>query len=86
MPDFFSGPVVCNTGPILGLFRVGQAGLLPRLFPQIWVPRAVVNELVLAPYADAARLRQELAGFSIADTEVPPVRCCWRNWMLEKQR
>jgi len=28
MPDFFNTPVVCNAGPILGLFRVNQVGLL----------------------------------------------------------
>jgi uncharacterized protein len=72
MPDFFSAPVVCDTGPILGLFRVGQVGLLPRLFPQVLVPRAVVDELVQAPYADVAALRRELESFTLVDPPVQP--------------
>jgi uncharacterized protein len=72
MPDFFSGPVVCNTGPILGLFRVGRVDLLPRLFPRVLVPRAVVNELLLAPFADVAELQRELGAFSIVDLPSQP--------------
>jgi uncharacterized protein len=72
MPDFFNGPVVCNTGPILGLFRVGQVGLLPRLFPKVMVPREVVTELLAAPYADALELEHELAAFETVDLKGGP--------------
>jgi hypothetical protein len=35
MPDFFGQPVVCNTGPLLALYRVSQLALLAKLIPQV---------------------------------------------------
>ena len=63
MPDFFSQPAVCNTGPLLGLYRVRQLDLLTKLLPEVIVPREVAEEIVLAPHADAAALAKELARF-----------------------
>jgi hypothetical protein len=36
---------ICNTSPLLYLYRVGSLDWLPRLFTEIWVPNAVVIEL-----------------------------------------
>ncbi|MBD1876574.1 DUF3368 domain-containing protein [Nodosilinea sp. FACHB-131] len=42
MPD---RPVVVNTSPLLYLHQVSQLGLLPRLYQQVQVPTAVIQEL-----------------------------------------
>ncbi|MGQ9554029.1 MAG: DUF3368 domain-containing protein [Anaerolineae bacterium] len=36
---------ICNTSPLLYLYRIGAMEWLHRLFGSIWVPRAVVSEL-----------------------------------------
>ena len=41
MPD----PVICNTSPLFYLHRLGCLGLLQKLYQQIVVPQAVVEEL-----------------------------------------
>lgn len=43
MPD---GPIVCDTGPLIGLSLVDQLHLLPRLFDSVVVPRAVHSEIM----------------------------------------
>jgi predicted nucleic acid-binding protein len=46
---------VCNTGPLIALAKIGQLGLLPRLFAQVMVPAGVIGELSAAtrlPEAD----------------------------------
>lgn len=72
MPDFFSHPAVCNTGPLLGLYRVRQLGLLSTLFPELVVPREVAEEIVLAPHGDAAALAKELARFTVLERYADP--------------
>jgi uncharacterized protein len=72
MPDFFSQPAICNTGPLLGLYRVRQLELLTKLLPEVILPREVAEEIVLAPHADAAALRGELARFTVLDTYAQP--------------
>ncbi len=71
MSDFFSQPIVSNTGPLLGLSRIGQMGLVARLFPQVILPREVVNELFLIPQGDAEELRQQLTHFTLTTASVP---------------
>ena len=46
--------VVLNASPLITLFRSGQAGLLPRLFPHIVVPNAVWREVVMDEKEDLA--------------------------------
>ena len=53
MPDFFSRPVVCNTGPLIGLGRAGLAHLPGRIFPSVLVPETVVSELLAGVAPDA---------------------------------
>ena len=72
MLDFFTQPVVCNTGPLLGLSRVNQLGLLVRLFPQVLIPREVADEIILAPHADADALKRELSQFTVLDAAAAP--------------
>jgi len=40
MPD-----AICNTSPLLYLYRIEVANWLPQLFDEIWTPRAVIREL-----------------------------------------
>lgn len=72
MPDFFSQPVVCNTGPLLGLSRVNQLELLAKLFPQVILPREVAHEITETPHADAAALARELSRFTVLETAAAP--------------
>lgn len=52
MSPYFDGPVVCNTGPLIGLARVGLAHLPLELFPELIVPDAVRGELLVADSPD----------------------------------
>jgi len=36
---------ICNTSPLLYLYRIKAIDLLPLLFEEVWVPEAVVEEL-----------------------------------------
>ena len=72
MPDFFSQPVVSNTGPLLGLSRVDQIGLLRKLFPEVIIPREVADELLVAPHTDRAALSAALSSFTVLDTPASP--------------
>ena len=65
MSDLFSRPVVCNTGPILGLSRVGHVSILRRLFPEVLVPREVIDELLANPHEDRTDPLRELDGFVV---------------------
>ena len=39
------GPVVCDTGPLIALSLVDHLQLLQRLYPQVLMPRAVLDEV-----------------------------------------
>src|ERR1700694_4551812 len=36
---------ICNTSPLLYLYRIGAVEWLPRIFTEIWTPTAVLEEL-----------------------------------------
>ena len=36
---------ICNTSPLLYLYRIGTIDWLPKLFGEVWAPSAVVEEL-----------------------------------------
>ena len=36
---------ICDTSPLLYLYRIGTIDLLPNIFEEIWCPNAVVDEL-----------------------------------------
>jgi hypothetical protein len=40
MPD-----AICNTSPLLYLYRIEVIGWLPQLFGEVWTPTAVIREL-----------------------------------------
>ena len=45
MSDFFSKPVLCNTGPIIAPSRASLGFLLPKLFPRVVTTSEVHAEL-----------------------------------------
>jgi predicted nucleic acid-binding protein len=49
---------VCNTSPISNLASIGRLDLLPAQFAQVWIPRAVANELSAHPDSAAKVLIQ----------------------------
>lgn len=64
MSDFFAQPIISNTGPLLCLSRIGQLSLLTKLFPQVIIPKVVVDELLQTPHADVDLLREQLLQFT----------------------
>jgi predicted nucleic acid-binding protein len=36
---------ICNTSPLLYLYRIGAIEWLPKLFDEVWTPSAVTDEL-----------------------------------------
>jgi hypothetical protein len=36
---------ICNTSPLLYLYRIGAIERLPKLFDEVWTPSAVTDEL-----------------------------------------
>ena len=70
MPSLFDQPIVSNTGPLLGLSRIGQVSLLLRLFPKVIIPFEVMNELVLGPFADTDRIRREIESMVVVTSPV----------------
>lgn len=70
MPEFFSQPVVCNTGPVIALSRAGLGHLFAKLFPRVLTTREVVAELNAKDADDAALVADTLASFEILPT--PP--------------
>lgn len=61
MPSSAGRVVVSDAGPLIALGRLDLLSLLPALFAQVQVPRAVLNECMARPQnADAARIRLAL--------------------------
>ena len=56
MNPFFTSAVVCNTGPLIGLARVGMADLPSRLFPNVIIPDEVRDELLVNESPDRAEI------------------------------
>lgn len=72
MAEFFDQPVVCNTGPLLGLSRVDQMGLLSELFPEVIIPQEVMDELLAAPRADHTALSAALSNCTVLQAPTSP--------------
>jgi predicted nucleic acid-binding protein len=71
MSDFFSKPVICNTGPIIALSRASMGYLLPRLFPRVVTTSEVQAELTAKDAGDAAEIQATLAGIEIITASRP---------------
>ena len=65
MNSFFKSPVVCNTGPLIGLARIGMAYLPLLLFPEIIVPEEVRKELLAKDSPDSRQLAEVLSSVRI---------------------
>jgi len=61
MNTIFRSPVVCNTGPLIGLARIEMAWLPFRLFPEVVVPEEVRQELLVRASPDRQQLAEALA-------------------------
>ena len=69
MSVMFSGPVVCDAGPIIGLGRVGLESLPFDLFPRVLVPEEVERELLGEDSPDADRIGRALSKGEIVSLE-----------------
>jgi predicted nucleic acid-binding protein len=74
MSDFFDRPIVCNTGPLIGLSRAGLGDLLARLFTQVLLPEAVLIELRAKPSRDSIAIEQAISQAQIVQLSHPPDR------------
>ena len=72
MTPMFSRPVICNTGPIIGLARIDMAWLPFRLFPKVIVPDEVRRELLVRDNGDRAQIEQVLKLAQIHDCGIAP--------------
>lgn len=72
--------VVSNSGPLMALAKLGLLELLPRMYGQVWLPTAVVTEVVVRGgeqgYPDAllvqmAIQRRHLMVTKASDAELP---------------
>src|SRR5262245_42608660 len=65
--------LICDTGPLIALIKIGQAGLPAQLFPRVLVPSAVWQELTeSARLQEAAWLDPQAHGLEIISA-IPPV-------------
>ena len=71
MSEFFSLPVVCNTGPLIALTRASLGHILPRLFPKVMTTRMVIAELTAKDAGDLHGIQTTLAGIEIVDCSKP---------------
>lgn len=71
MPDFFSRPVVCNTGPLIALSRAGVGHLLASLFPQVITTQEVLAELTAKDAGDVTQIKSTLASLEIITSSKP---------------
>jgi uncharacterized protein len=63
--------VVCNTGPVVGLHRIGRLGLLTQLISEIVVPAVVVDELRAGMGAGDVALQHWLQAVAVREPIAP---------------
>ena len=54
-----TSPITADAGPLIGLARAGLLGILPRLYPAVEVPPAVMDELRIAEDRPGSRALRE---------------------------
>jgi predicted nucleic acid-binding protein len=74
MNPVFLSPVVCNTGPLIGLARVNLEWLPFRMFPEVIVPEEVREELLAKDSPDRTQLAQILKQARIHPRQPQPDR------------
>lgn len=72
MPEFFDSTIVCNTGPIIGLSRVGLSHLIGPMFAKVLLPEAVVAELRAKHAGDADQIEHAISLAQIITLAHPP--------------
>ena len=72
MPEFFDSTIVCNTGPIIGLSRVGLSHLIGPMFAKVLLPEAVVAELRAKHAGDADQIEHAISLAQIISLAHPP--------------
>jgi predicted nucleic acid-binding protein len=72
MPECFDRTIVCNTGPIIGLSRVGLSHLMGALFAKVLLPEAVVAELRAKHAGDADQIEHAISLAEIISLAQPP--------------
>lgn len=71
MADFFSQPIVCNTGPLIALSRASVGDLLRKLFPKVFTTTTVVAELTAKDAGDFDEIQATLSGLEIIVASAP---------------
>ena len=75
--------VVSNAGPLIALGKLGQLGLLLKLYDEVVVPREVYNEVVVsglrlgAPEAQAVDYLVQQGHIQVIDVSVPSSLPAW---------
>ena len=72
MPEFFFRPVVCNTGPLIGLGRAGLAHLPGEIFPSVIIPETVVAELLARDAGDSGEIAKAIGACTIVQSARAP--------------
>ena len=72
MPEFFDSTIACNTGPIIGLSRVGLSHLIGPMFAKVLLPEAVVAELRAKHAGDADQIEHAISLAQIISLAHPP--------------
>ena len=72
MPEFFDRTIVCNTGPIIGLSRVGLSHLMGAMFAKVLLPEAVVAELRAKHAGDADQIERAISLADVISLAHPP--------------
>jgi predicted nucleic acid-binding protein len=81
--------IVSNTGPIIGLAKIGRLDLLQSLTGEVLIPSSVHKELFGKTGAEATPIEVALSDFitvvpvNIAD---PSLASVMQNWMRERDR
>ena len=72
MPEFFSSPIVCNTGPIIALAKASLGHLLEAIFPEVIVPSSVRDELLAKDAGDRDAIEAVLNSATVIELALPP--------------
>ncbi|MGK7891518.1 MAG: DUF3368 domain-containing protein [Leptolyngbyaceae cyanobacterium] len=79
----FVDRVIVNASPLIVLFNSEQEDLLPQLFPDIVVPQAVIDEVVLAKSDRAAQQVPQADWFKTQVVAINPTVAAWDLGMGE---